>query len=534
MVALLSLLLAQRIAKGVDLSDEAYYAIFLDDWLKGGIQSSTFLSLHQTAALIVYPAALIYTALKGSSDGLILFLRSVYLAGAIASALVWTIFIRQLGHGLLAWIGGVLILAFVPFSLPAPSYNTLGQQGLTLALSAFGCAVLVKSSAWTKASWFGVSAFGWAAAVVAYPSFLLPLGVICGVGLLNRRGNSQQFLYIALVAAAVAMAWSCVLISLSWTRLHDSFEYLSAVNDVGGWHRKTAFIVNLIRSNAAFALLCTIGILVGLLRNLAPMIASYATTACIGLLFFLDPTLFARSHDVILLSALTGLGLLSGFKGSASTTERTIAIVYATSLIAALTTMATAFNSIWNFPIGGLPAAGLALIGRPAFEGAKPVSFFPAIAAIGAILSTSLFFFYGEIPGLNLPRQLITKGTFSGIAALPSEAETIRIVQNEISPTIEKNQTLAVLGRSPGIVLETRGRLSMLMALTVTLPNMENGREFTDRFFEDEKNRPLYVIIHRTDSYEPANPFHQRFFQWYVLAKIYQTPSGELAVYRRR
>src|SRR4051794_20760660 len=58
--ALLLILLIVRLTQGVDLSDESYYAIFIDDWLKGGIATSTLLSIHQTAALIVYPAARLY------------------------------------------------------------------------------------------------------------------------------------------------------------------------------------------------------------------------------------------------------------------------------------------------------------------------------------------------------------------------------------------------------------------------------------------------------------------------------------------
>src|SRR5690242_15875793 len=90
--ALLLVLLAVRITRGADFGDESYYAIFIDDWLKGDIASSPFLTIHQTAALLVYPAALAYVALKGSSDGLLLLLRMLFLAGAVVSALCWVNF----------------------------------------------------------------------------------------------------------------------------------------------------------------------------------------------------------------------------------------------------------------------------------------------------------------------------------------------------------------------------------------------------------------------------------------------------------
>ena len=122
--------LAWRITIGIDLADKSYYAIFLDDWLKGGIQSSVLLSPHQSAALLVYPMARAYVAIHGSESGLILFLRTLYLLGsALASACIFA-FLRLVSWRGTAWFGALETLAFIPFGLPAPSYNTIGMQAL--------------------------------------------------------------------------------------------------------------------------------------------------------------------------------------------------------------------------------------------------------------------------------------------------------------------------------------------------------------------------------------------------------------------
>ena len=126
------LTLAWRLTQDADFSDESYYAIFIDDWLKGGIHSSALLMLHQTAALIVYPAARLYAAAIGSHDGLMLFLRSLYLLGSALAAGCWFVFLRRAGSQGSAWAAAVDALAFIPFGLPAPSYNTLGLQGLSV------------------------------------------------------------------------------------------------------------------------------------------------------------------------------------------------------------------------------------------------------------------------------------------------------------------------------------------------------------------------------------------------------------------
>ena len=65
--------LAYRMSIGIDLSDESYYVSFIDGWLKTGIQASSTLGMHQTAALLVYPFAKIFTELtRMSSNHLLL------------------------------------------------------------------------------------------------------------------------------------------------------------------------------------------------------------------------------------------------------------------------------------------------------------------------------------------------------------------------------------------------------------------------------------------------------------------------------
>src|SRR6476620_8917226 len=75
-------LLSYRMTIGVDLSDESYYATFLDGWLKDGLGHSENLVLHQSAALLLLPAAQLYTSIVGSEHGIILFLRFIFLTTA--------------------------------------------------------------------------------------------------------------------------------------------------------------------------------------------------------------------------------------------------------------------------------------------------------------------------------------------------------------------------------------------------------------------------------------------------------------------
>src|SRR4051794_11230721 len=96
-------------------------------------------------------------------------------------------------------------------------------------------------------------------------------------------------------------------------------------------------------------------------------------------LFALPPTLFVRSHDAVTLGALMGLGLLFGLSSGASQAERVTAYIYGASLAAAFTTCGTAFNSIFNFAIGAIPAATLAVAVQPSKKSLGPISLMPAL-----------------------------------------------------------------------------------------------------------------------------------------------------------
>ena len=70
---------------------------------------------------------------------------------------------------------------------------------------------------------------------------------------------------------------------------------------------------------------------VGAIRRVFPAVAQLATMSAVAMLFVLTPTLYVRSHDAVMVVALTGLGLLSGLRANAGRIERVIGIVYATS-----------------------------------------------------------------------------------------------------------------------------------------------------------------------------------------------------------
>ncbi len=310
---LLLLWIGFRITQGVDLSDESYYAVFLDAWLKEGIRASPFLSLHQTAALLVYPLVLLFWRLTGSTDGLILFLRAVYVLASLAAALSATALFRRVGETWIAWVAGALVVSFIPYGLPAPSYNTLGEQATIVAVASCGCAVLdCKTHLRTCAPWLICSALAWAVATVAYPSLVVAIPVLF-VSLFMRLRGLRLLLasYVGLVLGFQLAAWSCVVSLLTWTRIRDSITYQSSIAGSFDFEKKLSLILDLFLQNGALTSAVATAVLIGMFATRLPLsTASVAIGAVLVAILLFPSALFVHSHDAVLLAALSGLGLL--------------------------------------------------------------------------------------------------------------------------------------------------------------------------------------------------------------------------------
>ena len=458
------------------------------------------------------------------------------MSGTVVSAAIWIRFLLRFHHRIAAWAGGALVVAFIPFGLPAPSYNTLGLQALTCAVAFFGCAALDVPGSRRQLCGLLASVSAWAVATVAYPPLVIPFAFLCVLGLLDQQRFPQPRLYLIFASAGMCVAWAIVVASLSFQRLYDSAIYHFALSDAGGLGRKATFAVNLLQANPLFAILCVAALAIGIVRKrLGPHLTALASASVIAGLFLSGPVLFARSHDAITLATLTGIGLLSGLRRDAGSVDRTIALVYATSVVAALTNSVTANHSVFNFCIGAVPAAGLALVGRPSSWRDGWIGALPAASAIAAVLSTSLFFYYGEIPDRKISgRERVRDGFFAGIAAHPDDISLLRLMRDKVNPILlGSGETAAVVGRVPGIILASPARLKMPSAYPLPPNTSQESLAKTRSFYAHLRAGPRVVLIYRDPYFEPIYPF-QTPLEDSMLVADFETPLGHLAVYRRR
>jgi hypothetical protein len=530
--------LGLRITQGADLSDESYYAVYLDDWLKEGIRASPFLTLHQTSALLVYPAALLFHGIAGSTDGLILFLRVLYITGALIAALSAVALFRRAGMRLAAWLAGALVLAFIPFGLPAPSYNSLGEHATIAALAGSACALLERDARpRIPIFWIIFSAAAWAVATVAYPSLLLSLAsLLVYLVFVIRPIQPTLYLHAGMILLFQIFAWTSVVSLLTLSRIRDSINYQASIAGSFQIETKMHLIADTFLQNLWFSLAVVFAILIGCLRaHLTAPTTSLAISALFIALLFFPSTLFLHSHDAIFLAALTGLGLPFAFRQSCDRATHVLVSIYSVALIAGAATAATATHGLFAFPIGGFLAAIIAVLLNTS-ERAGAWGLVPGAALLGLLVWCSTSFYYGEFPSVGRQkRERITQGVYAGLASSEETAHLIRIATAALGRWPATDETIAVVGRLPGLYLLTSARPRTLLPFHLRSEFVQpGGLSATYDYYANSANRPTIVVVYEDPYFQPVNPFGPRFAEWYRLISRERTPLGELSIFRRR
>ncbi len=548
-LALLAVLVAggllYQVSIGVDLSDEAYYATFVDAWLKSGIGGSTILILHQTAALLVYPFVRLFHALTGGEAGLMPFLRALYLLLPIGAAAAVYAFVAGLQGRRAALLVALYILSFVPFSLPAPSYNTIGMSGV--AAGAMLTGLFLRAPALPDPPRIGIgllAALAWTTAAVAYPTLvaIAPTLLLGGVLLLDGEGMRKRILLLALLCfAGHLLGLALLLAAFGPGGLVEMLRFTGgALGDYAEPAGKWSRTAGLFRLHPAFAASCAAAAGLGVWMGALGRARRGHAAACLLLLAVLLPAsrawgaaLFVHAHDLVLL--LTVFGLFAVIVPPAPATvppPRLVRLIGGVGLLGGLATMASATNGLYNYPIGGLLAAVVALaFGVPAEMLRRSALVRAAHGALvaGAVLTngaTSFAFIYGEVRNpLAAPAVRVASGPFAGLLTTVDQARYIEAVTGLLAQHETANGRVTMLGRLPGLYLLTGMAPSTLSTWnfsqhTGALPRLE---ALTDAFFAEPPHVPDLLGVDRDPWTRPPTPAEERLLSRYV-------PVGSVAV----
>ena len=560
------LALAFRMTLGVSFTDESYYAAFVVGWLKTGVANGNDLMVHQTAALVVYPLVLLFHWISGGVNGLYLFLRYIYLATAVLASLSLYLAVRRLRGSLSASFAAIFALWFISFGLPAPSYDTLGMWCVLGALALFiyplGHPDTRKFAGLPAAHW--ISSLSWAIAITAYPTMVMPMiGLVAMSMMLLRepgdRGHVTRYALVCVCFTVIAFVAVCVVLGPGHIR--QMIIFTNSLNGIsGGLQRKAHTAWELLKSHRPFTVACLAAAAVSGLSarrqwwiRIQPFDAILAAVFVGICVLSTAPTLFVYSHDIVLLMAIAGTGnvIRESFAEDSAGSDRALGVAYLTGLLAGLATMATAFNGILNFPVGGFTAACLSMASmspRTGHDGSRPnASILPgnqihfAIRTIasawicGVMIWTAFSTYYGD--DITVTRSYrMPEGVFAGMRASKDKVDFTGEVTAALATVGKPSEKLAVLRGDSVIYLMSAMTPDTVTSWGPIVGSGERASNMIDQFYLSPEHRPDVVVVDNRDAFwiPGLSEASRKLLLDYAPVRRIVTGAYDVSIYRKR
>ncbi|MBQ6020106.1 MAG: hypothetical protein IJL26_08000 [Clostridia bacterium] len=201
------------------LSDESYYFAMPYRFLQGDRMLVDEWYLTQFNSVLLMPVMKAFLAVRGSTDGILLFFRCLFLL--FHAAIYWILYLQTRDGGLPALFAVFLFCMSVPFAVFSFSYYAVG-----LYLYAIVCAALFYRDKRPSAPTLFFAGVAYSFAVFSEPgallgwvvlAFLTVLRTICsavGRPVLERYGNTLNFRVLGLTAAGGAVCGGGMLVFL--------------------------------------------------------------------------------------------------------------------------------------------------------------------------------------------------------------------------------------------------------------------------------------------------------------------------------
>ncbi len=473
-----------RLYFGVDLTDDAYYAALpwafhlghrpvLDEW-----------AIHQLAALPLLPAVSAWARLTGSSDGLVLFLRHLHFVAALGVAgLVWGWLRARFDHRI-AWLCSAVVVAYVPFHMPALSYNTITSLALTGGLVLLARAATAPRPVARQAC--GTLLLGLAS--FSYPPMAVASGVavIASLHIARARLDGPRFLRVVAATAGPMVAWACIAgTGFALIGGLASLEGPMALNDAlgtqGGGAAKVRQLMDEVSRTGPFfvGLLVWLNLLLFVTLRAATVPALTFGTVLLGTLPLfmqgLSPPINEPHTTAPFYWMALGLASPLFWRGARDDADAGAAvdlrIVVLPSIVAGLAIAWATANGLRNTPLGLLPAAVAGLAGIASTIASKPdmgpVTRRAAMFVVAALVAFQLLQYWhvtyrnGRVDALT---ETVASGPWAGIRTTPQRAALVHQLAADIERVRANAATLLSIDYLPAGYL-----LSDLRPLTSAL-----------------------------------------------------------------
>ncbi|HZV03360.1 MAG TPA: hypothetical protein VFF73_42040 [Planctomycetota bacterium] len=430
-----------RIWFGVDLTDESFYAA-LPLELALGLRPFVDERSVSQGFLTVLPVKL-FVAARGSTDGLVLLLRHVHVAALLATGVAVFSFLSARTSRAVALGGALVVATFVPFSIPAPSYNTVASLALCAgALLAADASRVARPGALLVAA-----VLAHAVAALAYPPLILACvaSLVLGARAVAReRPRPLAWRTLALagaVALALVVATAALLLATGRADLARCLEHAAALGSgaalrdaptLGG---AVLLLVRRLRPAMmlASALLVAASIgsprVMGRLWPLAGVPVALGAATCV--VCWKNQPL---GHGV---PTLLGLGAVPWAVGVRRLPlPRDLRDPWLVSLVGSFTTTASSTNGFLNTCVGLLPAfvVGIAALAPRSSRHAEG-----AAASLVLMAAAQVGFFYGYVyldePIFALSAR-VGGGPWHGIWTTPDRAELVEMLRADMEDQV--------------------------------------------------------------------------------------------------
>jgi hypothetical protein len=560
-------LYSYRLTLGVDLTDEAYYAAFPVTWLHTPPSQSWDLSIHQMAGLVTFPSVKLFHYFSPHLDGLILFLRGLYALACLGTAFALFRFLSAGVPPSTALLISLLPVVFMPFGLPAPSYNTIGMLGVTSGLCLF-CPLMERISAdqglgirtFEIIQYIAVPAVLFALAALAYPTMVLLLFSFLSVAIFfvrERKERNVVWLFAIGCFVAVVFTGIVVLWIFGFDRFTRILEFhqrlglnLGTLNKLRlGWHQ--------MRASPRFVGLCAIGFAISSLAQIVgwPILRvirlAVVLLGCVLILLLPVPAFFASGHDLVFFVVVSGLPTLLEITRlrNMSSERRIYVILFVTGLLGGSITSWTSANALMNFPIGALVAvlSALVLWTRDMNIDYPVTGRFLQHGFLAGLLACFFYASFHTVYGSyseETGSQVVCHGSFAGLRTTTQTRDLIDEMTQRLSRLEKGHRTILVLGARSGLGLLTslEGRTPFSYQIP---PQYANGvTPLLENFYRKQENRADLALVFLDQGGQPLNSVesnllgaHYRLFDRYGSVYFYRrtdddsSPPDPLPIY---
>lgn len=212
MLLIIDAILIWKAKYGYGANDESFYLTTAHRLLKGDSLLSQEWHLSQMSSLMIYPFMKLYLALVGTTEGILLSFRWIYITVKTIAAIILYLLLRK-KYNYYAMAAVAVFMLFTPYNLLQICYNSMGLMGLLLA------GVLLITTNYEGKLWrlqTVCAGLALAAAVLCCP-YLVFVYVLLLVGCITLRCRKQEKRYVqtalyVTVGCAILAAAFCVFV----------------------------------------------------------------------------------------------------------------------------------------------------------------------------------------------------------------------------------------------------------------------------------------------------------------------------------